>query len=196
MESIIGIRFIVQPTPENIVGCSECSAGFFSRLVKEHRVTFNRILYPYGDALSLSGKPGTESTRVFGTHILLRNVTCSLASTALTECLPAGARWELVEFPLTDGAVLSRDVAEFLSAGGECRLPAAGEFSLMFGGYVAHWRIRECARVFASFTEMSYRRAKGELVGLLGGRLILTEECDCAEALSAIFTQKTGAGFR
>ena len=192
MEKITGIRFITEPTPENISLCSEYSIRFFSGLMKEHGVIFNQILYPYADALSLSGKPGTESTWVFGTHILIRNVEGGAASSILEEIKPCQAGWELEELPVIDGEAMSRDIAEFLGADEECQLPAVGEFSRMLGGFVPHWRVREAARLFASFTEMSYRRSKGELVGLLGGRLILTPECDCSEALSSIFTQKTG----
>ena len=194
MERILGIRFIAEPTAENISRCSAYSARFFSVLVKDQQITYNQILYPYADALSLSGRTGTESTRVFGTHILLRNVDSSRASAVLAECLPSEARWELEELPVSDGAAMSQDIAAFLQTSADCELPFVGEFSAMLGGFVTHWRIRECARVFASFTEMSYRRAKGELIGLHGGRLLLTPECDCPEALAGIFTQKTGAG--
>ena len=190
MEAVTGIRFTVEPTAESISRCSELSGCFLSALVRNHPVTFNQILYPYADALSLSGRPGTESTRIFGTHLLLHNVECAAA---LAESLPCGGPdWELVELPVCDGAVMSSDVAEFLRAGAECSLPSVGNFPEMLGGFVSHWRIRECARLFASFSEMSYRRAGGEIVGLLGGRLILTPQCDCQEVLSAIFTQKTG----
>ena len=97
-----------------------------------------------------------------------------------------------MHLPRPTTVVMSSDAAEFLDAGAECALPSVGSFSEMLSGFVPHWRIRECARIFASFSEMSYRRAKGEIVGLLGGRLILTPQCDCPEALSVIFTQKTG----
>ena len=193
METVTAIRFIVEPTAESISLCSELSAGFFTALVRNHPVTFNQILYPYADALSRSGRPGTERTRVFGTHILLRHVELPLVSAAMAESLPTGApQWELVELPVCEGAVMSSDAAEFLRTQAECSLPSAGNFADMLSGYVPHWRIRECARVFASFSEMSYRRAKGEIIGLLGGRLVLTPQCECPDAIAAIFTQKTG----
>ena len=198
-ESITGLRFIAEPTQENVAQCSEQSARLLRTLVERHNITYNQILYPYADALSLSGVAGTQSTRIFGTHILLRNVPKELIDNVMHECfteeksqIPVFHR-EIVEFPLTDGMVKSSDIAEFLGVKQELPLPWAGEFAGMLGGWLPHWRIRECARYFASFSEMSYRRAKGEIVGLYGGRLILTPECNCPDDLAAIFTQKTGA---
>lgn len=193
MESITGIRFIVRPETENIKKCAELSAAFFRALVNERQLPYNRILYPYADALSLSGRPGTESTRIFGTHILLRGVTAELAQSVTESCLPpdAPAR-EYREFPMYDGAAMSSDLAQFLQTPAESALPSVGSFAQMLGGYVTHWRIRECARVFASFSEMAYRRAKGEIAGLQGGSLILTPSCDCRQDLLHILTQKTG----
>ena len=73
-ERMTGLRFAVQPTRENIAQCSELSAKLLRELVERHKITYNQILYPYADALLLSGAAGTQSTRIFGTHILLRNV--------------------------------------------------------------------------------------------------------------------------
>lgn len=191
METITGVRFVCQPTAAEITRCSELSARFLTVLTGEHRVTFNQILYPYADALSLSGKPGTESTRIFGTHMLLRGIPPRLIESVLNELLPEDdLRYTVTPFAMYDGAAKASDVAAFLRC--ESTLPGAGEFGNMLSGYVTHWRIRECARVYASFSEMAYRRAKGAISGLLGGRLILSGECDCREAVAAIFTQKTG----
>ena len=192
-EDVIGIRFTAEPTAENIAHCSELSAAFFAALVERHCVTYHQILYPYADALSLSGRPDTRSTRIFGTHMLLRRIDRAQAESVMKECFPnGGTQYEITEIPLYEGAAMSAEIAQFLRVQKECLLPSAGEFADMLGGYVAHWRIRESARVFASFSEMAYRRAKGEICGLYGGRLILTPACDCAEAIQKIFTRKTG----
>ncbi len=186
----------MEPSERAIQRCSELSAVFFSALVQRHNITYNQILYPYADALSLCGNPGTMSTRIFGTHILLRGVEVQVITNVMEEILSSGGlgnsalSYDVVEFRLYDGAALACDMAEFLC--GEEGLRSVGDFGGMLGGFVAHWRIRECARVFASFSEMAYRRAKGAVCGLYGGRLVLSSECDCAEALSEIFTQKTG----
>ena len=193
MESIIGIKFDTESACDRIKCCSELSAFFFTQLVKNHKVTYSQILYPYADALSISGNPGAKSTRIFGTHILLRGVDPTVIKSVLDAIMETDAcerSYELVEFRIYDGAVMAVDIAEFLNV--TSSLPGVGEFSAMMGGFVPHWHIRECARVFASFSEMAYRRAKGAICGLEGGRLIVSDECDCAEALCEIFTQKTG----
>lgn len=198
-ERITGLRFSVPPTEENIAICSALSANLLKALVERHHVAYNQLLYPYADALSLSGAPGTQSTRIFGTHLLLRNIPNELLNAVMQQCFTdenapnTPPEQEIVEFSLTEGAAKSSDVVGFLREGETCPLPSAGDFGGMLGGYLPHWRIRECARYFASFSEMSYRRAKGEIVGLYGGRLILTRQCDCPEAIAAIFAQKTGA---
>ena len=193
MESITGIRFTAEPTAEVIKECSCLSAAYLRYLTETRAAVYNQILYPYADTLSLSGMPGAESTRIFGTHMLLRGIGAAEAEAAAAEVLPSEAPpREYRAFTLTDGAAKSADIAAFLREGAESGLPSVGDFSEMLGGYVTHWRIRECARVYASFSEMAYRRAKGEIIGLCGGRLILTPECDCREALSSILTQKTG----
>ena len=198
MEEIIGLRLIAAPTEDNLSFCSRLSAKVMSELVKRRNVLFNQILFPYADALSLSGKPGTQSTRIFGTHMLLRNVTRKLVEEVIQNCfteegLILPPEYEIVEFNLTDGAAKAADLAGFLNKGEECSLPGAGNFAGMMSGYLPHWRIRERARVFASFSEMAYRIARGEISGLYGGRLILTPQCRCWDAIESVFVQKTGA---
>ena len=197
-DRIIGIRFTAPPTQENVIRCSELSAAFLNALVKRCNITYNQILYPYADALSLSGAEGTESTRIFGTHILLRNIQDEAIETVMQQCFtaenqPVTDKYEALDLPLTDSAAKSSDIAEFLSAGEEFGLPWVGDFTGMLAGWLPHWRIRESARNFASFSEMAYRRSGRQVIGLYGGKLILTPQCDCPEALSEIFTQKTGA---
>ena len=197
-ESMIGLRFVAEPTEENIQRSAELSERLLRTLVKEHNLTYNQILYPYADALSLSGMKGTESTRIFGTHILLRNISAEQLHHVMSICFTDEAGQsipiphEIIEIPLTEGSAKTADVERFLKAGKPPQLRSVGEFSEMLGGYVRHWRIREAARIYASFSEMSYRRAKGEILGLCGGKLILTNACDCPEAVAAIYTQKTG----
>lgn len=194
MEQIIGIRLIAEPTGEQTARCSEISSLIMKTLMAKHKITYNQILYPYADALSLSGKPGTESTRVFGTHMLLRNVPEEWLTEALAECA-CDIPCELMQFPLTEGAAMSDDIQAFLqsgeAAGSEANLPQVGEFGRMLSGYVPHWRIRECSRVFASFCEMAYRRAHGKIAGLSGGSLLLFPFSD-PSVVGAIFTEKTG----
>ena len=207
MERVIGIRFRVPPEPDAVAACSELSWRFFRRLIGNRRAVFNQILFPYADALSVSGNPGTESTRVFGTHILLRNIPPEAAAGSLessredfTETAPESLPpYEIIEFPLTDGCVMSADIAEFLSPAEEFPSPAApdgmtqaGDFSLMLGGFLPHWRIRECARIFASFTEMAYRATHGEISGVYGGSLLLPSASPCLPAVREIFSIKTG----
>lgn len=197
-ERITGVRFTAPPTQENIMKCSELSAAFLRTLVEEQAITYNQILYPYADALSLSGAPGTESTRIFGTHMLLRNVTSEQINAVMQECFTAknmatSDQFEAINIPLTESTAKSSDVVSFLAAEEECALPTVGDFTKMLAGWLPHWRIRENSRIFASFSEMAYRVSKCQVIGLYGGKLILTHQCDCSEALSAIFTQKTGA---
>ena len=197
-ERMTGLRFAVQPTRENIAQCSELSAKLLRELVERHKITYNQILYPYADALSLSGAAGTQSTRIFGTHILLRNVPDEIIENVNPKNLTDDnvqnplPEYETETLPLTEGAVKSTDIAKFLTEGKQPEFPSAGDFAKLLSGWLPHWRIRECSRIFASFSEMAYRRAKGQVIGLYGGKLILTPECDCQEALGAIFTQKTG----
>lgn len=200
MERITGLRITAAASPEQIRVSGELSRKIMERLIKQYSFTYNQILYPYADALSLSGAEGTESTRIFGTHMLLRNVAPEEIKDVMQQCFTEEKSQmqpidsEIVTFSLTEGAVSSTEIAGFLSEEKAIDLMWVGDFSKMLSGWLPHWRIRECARVYASFSEMSYRRAKGEIVGLYGGRLILTDRCDCREALSEIFTQKTGVG--
>ena len=195
MESIIGIRFDTALTEEKIALCSELSARLFADLTGKGRV-FGQILYPYADTLSLSGRPGTQSTRIFGTHMLLRNippeaVASSLESLAVgfPEGIPPIAS---MSFSLTEGSARAGDIAAFLDTPDE--LPSVGDFGAMLSGYVRHWRIRECARIFASFSEMAYRASRGEAIGLQGGRLILKTAFPPEQLppIRDIFTLKTG----
>ncbi|MBQ1441646.1 MAG: hypothetical protein IIZ08_06990 [Clostridia bacterium] len=193
MERITGIRYITEPAAEEIKRRSEYSAEFLNALIKRGQITYNQILYPYADALSLSGGEGTESTRIFGTHILLRNVEESAACEAMGEAMrERGAEYELTEFTMYEGAVMAADVREFLKKGSDKALNCAGDFGELLTGYARHWRIRECARIYASFCEMAYRRTKGGIAGLCGGKLIiLTGEEGLREA-AEIYVQKTG----
>ena len=194
MESVIGIRLVIPPTEEGTTFCSGLTAKVLRVLIAEKNVLYQQILYPYADALSLSGRRGTESTGIFGTHTLLRNIDGAAVEEAIARvretegCLTPPC--EITSFTLTDGSVKSSDVAAFLRCNAGT-LAGAGDFSAMLSGYLPHWRIRECARVFASFSEMAYRAAGGCVCGLLGGRLILTRDASPTEAAS-IFTLKTG----
>jgi hypothetical protein len=195
MESIIGIRFVTTLTEENIILCSELSARLLSDLTGKGCV-FGQILYPYADTLSLSGNPGAKSTRIFGTHLLLRNISPEAVAASL-DSLAGGMAEEIppmesIAFPLTEGSARAGDIAAFLDTPDE--LPSVGDFGGMLSGYVRHWRIRECARIFASFSEMAYRAGRGGAIGLQGGRLILKSSFPPEQlpAIRDIFTLKTG----
>lgn len=205
MENIIGIKFNIEVTPQNIAVCSEISAACCRCLMQDYPVTYSQILYPYADALSLSGRKGTEGTRIFGTHAIFRGIDAETLSKAvelgirsaaekfeldeaeLSEGFPA----ELTEFKLTDGSVSAGQLHEFLRAE-RVEFAAVGDFGKMLSGFMPHWKIREAARVFASFSEMSYRKSGGKVYGLAGGRLAVSKEFDNIAVLEDIFRQKTG----
>ncbi|MDD6396180.1 MAG: hypothetical protein PUB37_08410 [Firmicutes bacterium] len=205
MKKIIGIKFNIACTPQNIAVCSEISAECCRCLMQNYPVTYSQILYPYADALSLSGRKGTEGTRIFGTHAIFRGVDIDVMNEAVGFGVKSAAEKfaldpaevkekfpaEFTEFSLTDGSVPAVQLHEFLYAeGGE--FAAVGDFGRMLSGFMPHWRIREAARVFASFSEMSYRKSGGRVFGLAGGKLAVSRECENIAALEDIFRQKTG----
>lgn len=204
MENIIGIKFNVKCTPQNIEICSEISVCCCRCLMQDYPVTYSQILYPYADALSLSNKKGTEGTRIFGTHMIFRGVDREILESAIE----FGVRYaadkfnienelkenfisEFVQFDLIDGNAAASEIHQFLSLE-SCETVTVGNFGLMLSGFLPHWRIRESSRIFASFAEMSYRKSNGKVCGLAGGSLALSEECDCMDELINIFHQKTG----
>lgn len=205
MENIIGIKFNIACTPQNIAVCSEISAECCRCLMQNYPVTYSQILYPYADALSLSGRKGTEGTRIFGTHAIFRCINANALSEAVGFGVKSAAEkfaleqaevkekfpTEFTEFSLTDGSVSAGQLHEFLHADGE-EFAAVGDFGRMLSGFMTHWRIREAARVFASFSEMSYRQSGGRVYGLAGGKLAVSRECEDIAALEEIFRQKTG----
>lgn len=205
MENIIRIKFNIAYTPQNIAVCSEISAECCRCLMQDYPVTYSQILYPYADALSLSGKKGTEGTRIFGTHAIFRGINADSLINAVEFGIKSAAEKfgldeaevkekfpaEITEFMLTDGSVSAGQIHEFLRAeSGE--FAAVGDFGKMLSGFMPHWKIREAARVFASFSEMSYRKSGGRVYGLAGGKLAVSGECDDIAALEDIFRQKTG----
>ncbi len=205
MDKIIGIKFNIANTPQNIAVCSEISAECCRCLMQEHLVTYSQILYPYADALSLSGRKGTEGTRIFGTHAIFHGIDAEILTAAVEFGIKSAAEKfeldeavlrqdfsaELTEFTLTDGSVPAGQLREFLrTEDGE--FAAVGDFGKMLSGFMPHWKIREAARVFASFSEMSYRKSGGRVYGLSGGKLAVSRDCDDIAALEDIFSQKTG----
>lgn len=205
MENIIGIKFNVASTPQNIAVCSEISAECCRCLMQNYPVTYSQILYPYADALSLSGKKGTEGTRIFGTHAIFNGIHTDALANAVEFGIKSAAEkfgldeselkekfpTEITEFTLTDGSVPAGQLHEFLLAENS-GFAAVGDFGKMLSGFMPHWKIREAARVFASFSEMSYRKSGGRVYGLAGGKLAVSEECTDIAALEDIFHQKTG----
>ncbi len=205
MESIIGIKFNISHTPQNIKVCSEISAECCSYLMRNCPITYSQILYPYADALSLSGKKGAEGTRIFGTHAIFHGIHADELNVAVEfgikfvsekleideDVLAASFSAEITEFMLTDSSVSAEQLHEFLhTESGELTL--VGDFGKMMSGFMPHWRIREAARVFASFSEMSYRKSGCKVYGLAGGKLVVDNECANIAALEDIFHQKTG----
>lgn len=205
MEKVIGMKFNIEYTPQNIALCSAISAGCCRCLMQNYPVTYSQILYPYADALSLSGKKGAEGTQIFGTHAIFRGID----SDALKNSVKCGIKSvngkfeldeaeieekftvEFIEFNLIDGNVTATHIREFLKS--ECsEIVTVGDFGAMLSGFTTHWRIREAARIFASFAEMAYRKSGGIVCGLVGGKLVLDGKCDCMNELEDIFFQKTG----
>lgn len=201
MERIIGIKFGSGEfvyDEQHIEICSVISRSVFQYLIDNCPVTFNQILYPYADMLSLSYQRGTESTKIFGTHMILRGIEEDFVASALFHGLEAVTDndWQpdvtVHHFWLNDGCAAAEEIAAFLECG--CDVPTVGDFAKMLSGFVAHWRIREAAKVFASFSEMSYRVSKGAVCGLAGGRLALRWDIEphIIEKLNNICFQKTG----
>ena len=94
------------------------------------------------------------------------------------------------DFSLTEGSVAAEEINDFLKD--ENQLTTVGDYGITLSGFVPHWRIREASKTFGSFSEMAYRRSKGAVCGLSGGKLVLKSGCDCVEDLTEIFFQKTG----
>ena len=209
-ETIIGIQWgggaHNEYSESEVALCSFASWRMLHCLM-DFPVTYSQVLFPYADALSLSEKKGTESTRVFGTHLLLRNVS----EEAVEKMLDSGREFlselcydsetdfpqrlapQVTAFSLNEGSVCADDLAAFLQ--GECgEWQTVGDFSKMLSGFVPHWRIREAARVYASFTEIAYRQSRGAIAGLCGGRAVLRDGCGDAlkDELEKLFYQKTG----
>lgn len=210
-ETVIGIRWGNGcPCREvDVALCSHASWQLLRGLTRLYPVTYSQILFPYADALSLSDRKGTESTRIFGTHLLLRGIGEETGKALLAEgrAFLEGTGYaaqsglsrrlapQLTELPLTDGRVCADDVAVFLAA--ECGgLYAVGNFADMLSGFVPHWRIREAARMYASFTEIAFRQTGGALSGLCGGRVVLRGSGADRDALLPLlretYFQKTG----
>lgn len=207
MERITGICLSGGETAcsrEGLAACSVVARGMLRYLVESCAVTYAQVLFPYADALSLSGAKGTESTRLFGTHLLLRNVNgehiraafqAGMAFAASEGFAPERAgirRCEGTAFPLIEGCAAAENIAAFLRC--ECDAPTVGNFAAMMGGFVPHWRVREAAKEFASFSEMAWRVSKGGVCGLAGGRLVLRGDGqdETAEKLRDICFRKTG----
>lgn len=202
MEEIIGIKLggnDFEYTEHNIYMCSSISRYMLKYIIDNYPLTFNQILYPYADMLSLSGKVGTESTQIFGTHIILRNVCGDIVSSLLEYCVKSAIDMTngviqpgTVQFSLSEGCVAAEDIAEFLKC--ECSVQTVGDFGKMLNGFVPHWRIREAAKAFASFSEMSYRISNGAVCGLSGGRLALRDSFNMCrvDEIKKVCFQKTG----
>ncbi len=208
MESIIGIKFGRNGsayTEHNIAACSLVSRGMFKFMIDKRPTTFSQILYPYADMLSLCGESGTESTQIFGTHMILHNIGNDIVAAALEYGMDFAVQnglasdtagdilpLQIIGFTPSDGYVAAEDIAEFLQCG--CDAQTVGNFSEMLSGFIPHWRIREAAKVFASFSEMSYRVSKGLICGLSGGKLALYGETDAQtlNEIKKICFRKTG----
>lgn len=201
MEQILGVRFGGHDfvyDEQQIAACSLISCGVLRYLVDNYPVTLNQILFPYADMLSLSGKNGSESTQIFGTHMILRGVEEDFVAAALFDGLSSAAEHDrqpdviVHHFSTVGGCAAAEEIAAFLKCDGI--VPTVGDFAQMLGGFVSHWRIREAAKAFASFSEMSYRVSKGAIVGLAGGRLTLRENVapTVMGKLQSICYQKTG----
>lgn len=200
MEKILGLRFGGSDfgyNEQNIKICSAVSQNMLQYLIDNYPVTFNQILYPYADMLSLSCKNGSESTQIFGTHLILRGVEEEFVAEVLFHGLQSAAEHEwqpdviVHHFGTVDGCAAAEEIAAFLQC--DCTVLTVGDFAQMLGGFVPHWRIREAAKAFASFSEMSYRVSKGAICGLAGGRLALREDIEpiVTEKLRSICYQKT-----
>lgn len=185
-------------TEQNIAMCSAISRGVFRYLINNCPVTFHQILYPYADMLSLSCNPGTESTRIFGTHMILGGIEEDFVAAALFDGFASvadnGRQPDVTvhHFRLNDGCPTVEEIAAFLECDSD--VPTVGDFAKMLGGFVSHWHIREAAKVFASFSEMSYRVSTGAVCGLAGGQLALRRDIDpnVMEEIRQICFQKTG----
>lgn len=202
MERLLGLRFgggDLVYDGEHIAICSLASRVMLWHLMDNCPVTFSQLLYPYADALSLSGKNGTESTQIFGTHLILRGVEEVSVAAALADGLAAAAErgWEpdviVHHFYMADGCAAAAEIAAFLAC--RCEGETVGDFGGMLGGFVPHWRIREAAKVFASFSEMTYRLTKGGVYGLAGGKLLLHDGLPtaCIEKVRTVCFQKTAS---
>lgn len=191
-----GLDFVYDE--QHITTCSLISRGVFRYLIDNYPVTLNQILFPYADMLSLSGNRGSESTQIFGTHLILRGVEEAFVAEALFHGLQSVAEHEwqpdviVHHFGRVDGCVAAEEMAAFLQC--NSTVPTVGDFAKMLGGFVPDWGIREAAKAFASFSEMSYRVSKGAICGLAGGCLALREDIDptVTQKLRDICYQKTG----
>lgn len=202
MEKLLGLRFGGRDLlydEARISACSLASRVALRHLVDNYPVTFGQVVFPYADMLSLSGKTGTESTQIFGTHLILRGVEEEFVAAALSEGLAAAAEsgWQpdvvVHHFYTMDGCAAAEEIAAFLAC--HCEGQTVGDFAGMLGGFVPHWRIREAAKAFASFSEMAYRITKGGVCGLAGGTLALRGGLfpECVEKVRDVCFQKTGS---
>ena len=203
MENLLGLRFFgadVVYDGQKIEICSLASRVALRYLADHYPVTLNQMVFPYADRLSLSGKPGSESTQLFGTHLILRNVAEEAVAEALSEGLSATAAangdWQpdvvVHHFGMSDGCAAAEEIAAFLEC--SCDGTTVGDFAGMLGGFLPHWRIREAAKEFASFSEMAYRVTKGGVYGLAGGALLLHDglASDVIDRVRDVCWQKTG----
>ena len=204
MENIIGIKFRTECISRNVPLCSLASVECFRCLMRDYPVTYSQILYPYADALSLSNVKGTEGTRLFGTHALFHGIEPEVLKCAAEYGIKSATEQlqlnsgditddffvDIVEFELIDGNVAAGDIREFLKCPSD--MVTAGDFGAMLSGFMPHWKLREAARVFASFVEMAYRKSGGAACGLLGGKLAINGDCGCLDEINDIFYQKTG----
>lgn len=179
-QNIIGLRLEGGSAGE----CSESARRILSSL-SVNGVTYNQMLFPYADSLTLSGGvPG-----MFGSHILLWDVDPRL----LARCTVRSCG-DAVSARAREYRCSARELAGFFEER-PCSPPQgymlAGRFSDMLAGAVSPWAIRGRARVMCSFAEHTARLKGARVGGFCGDRLAVSGVPE-SEIIN-IFESKTGS---
>ncbi len=131
-------------------------------LMRNHPLTYNQILYPYADALSLSEDESVRGAHayIFGTHAIFCGVEeCVLNQAAeFVSKQSEGVSAELVKISGDDFADADA-LRDFLRAERLAELSdgrgviSAGDYGGALVGNMPHWRIREESKYFAARIE-------------------------------------------
>ncbi len=182
-----------KPTNEDeLRSCAVFQRKLFELLTDENGLMWDEILFPCADARSVLVAQKLNEPSVFGTHAIISTVdekTLKKAAKSAAEQSECKVPYRIRQISDEPDSI---EKALHISLKGFERKLICGDFAKLVRGCDENWKIRDFARRFLSFAETANDKTGKSFIGILGGKAIFSAGEEHIEAVSKIYTSKTG----